>query len=166
MPGLIFGAVRNGETALAGFGETAKGSGIEPDENSIFRIASVSKVFCGTVLGSLALEGKVKLTDPLEAHIDAGVNVPTKDGRTLRLIDLVGQTSGLPREVTRPASPPEDPFATNTKEVQFAEIQKDPYMFAPGTSAFYSNFGYDLLGVALSNAAGKALCRSPQGASA
>ncbi len=155
VPGLIFGAVRDGETALAGFGETAKGSKTEPDENSIFRIASVSKVFCGTVLGSLALEGKLKLTDRLETHIDAGVNVPTKDGRTLRLIDLVGQTSGLHREVTRPASPPEDPFATNTKDVQLAEIQKDPYMFAPGTSAFYSNFGYDLLGVALSNAAGK-----------
>jgi D-alanyl-D-alanine-carboxypeptidase/D-alanyl-D-alanine-endopeptidase len=36
-PGLIFGAVRNGETALAGFGEIRDGSGIEPDDNSIFR---------------------------------------------------------------------------------------------------------------------------------
>jgi serine-type D-Ala-D-Ala carboxypeptidase/endopeptidase len=155
VPGLIFGAVRNAETALVGFGETAKGNGIEPDENSIFRIGSVSKVFCGTVLGSLALEGKVRLTDPLQAHIDADVKVPTKDGRTLRLIDLVGQTSGLPREVARPAAPPKDPFATNTKEAQLAEIQKDPYLFPPGTSALYSNFGYDLLGVALTNASGK-----------
>lgn len=152
--GLIFGAVRNGETALVGFGETAKGNGIAPDENSIFRIASVSKVFCGTALASLVLEGKVKLTDPLQAHIGAEVTVPTKDGRTLRLIDLVGQTSGLPREVARPDSPPEDPFGTNTREVQIAEIQKDTYLFPPGTSALYSNYGYDLLGVALTNASG------------
>jgi D-alanyl-D-alanine-carboxypeptidase/D-alanyl-D-alanine-endopeptidase len=152
--GLVFGAVRNGETALVGFGETAKGNGIAPDENSIFRIASVSKVFCGTALASLVLEGKVKLTDPLQAHIGAEVTVPTKDGRTLRLIDLVGQTSGLPREVARPDSPPEDPFGTNTREVQLAEIQKDPYLFPPGTSALYSNYGYDLLGVALTNASG------------
>ena len=55
VPGLIFGAVRNGETALVGFGETRDGSGKEPDENSIFRIASVSKVFCGNVLGSLVV---------------------------------------------------------------------------------------------------------------
>ena len=48
VPGLIFGAVRNGETAFAGFGEIADGSGKEPDENSIFRIGSISKVFCGT----------------------------------------------------------------------------------------------------------------------
>lgn len=155
VPGLIFGAVRNGETALAGFGEIAKGTGLKPDENSIFRIASVSKVFCGAALGSLVLEGKVTLTDPLQAHMDAGVTVPTKEGRALRLIDLVGQTSGLPREVERPASPAEDPFGTNTKDVQLAEIQKAPYLFPPGTSAFYSNFGYDLLGVAVANASGK-----------
>lgn len=155
VPGLIFGAVRNGETALVGFGETRDGSGKEPDENSIFRIASVSKVFCGNVLGSLVVDGTVGLTDPLQAHLGEGVTVPSKDGRTLRLIDLVGQTSGLPRELNRPDSPPEDPFATNTPEVQLAEIQKDQYLFAPGTSAFYSNYGYDLLGTALSTAAGK-----------
>ena len=112
-------------------------------------------MFCGNVLGSLVVDGTVGLTDPLQAHLGEGVTVPSKDGRTLRLIDLVGQTSGLPRELNRPDSPPEDPFATNTPEVQLAEIQKDHYLFAPGTSAFYSNYGYDLLGTALSTAAGK-----------
>lgn len=155
VPGLIFGAVRNGETALAGFGETRDGSGKEPDENSIFRIASVSKVFCGNVLGSLVLDGTVGMTDPLQAHVGEAVTVPAKDGHTLRLIDLVGQTSGLPREVPRPPSPPEDPFASNTREAQLAAIQNDPFIFPPGTAAFYSNFGYDLLGLALTNAGGK-----------
>ncbi len=156
VPALIFGAVRNGETAFFGFGETSDGSAREPDENSIFRIASVSKVFCGNVLGSLVVDGHVGLTDPLQAYVGDGVTIPTKDGRTLRLLDLVGQTAGLPREVSRPDSPPEDPFASNTHAVQLAEIQKDdPFLFAPGTSAFYSNYGYDLLGLALSNAAGK-----------
>jgi D-alanyl-D-alanine-carboxypeptidase/D-alanyl-D-alanine-endopeptidase len=155
VPALIFGAVRNGETAFFGFGETADGSGKAPDENSIFRIASVSKVFCGNVLGSLVVDGTVGLTDPLQAHVGEGVTVPSKDGHTLRLLDLIGQTSGLPREVTRPDSPAEDPFASNTKEAQIAQLQSDPYMFAPGTSAFYSNYGYDLLGLALANAADK-----------
>ena len=156
MPGLIFGAVRDGETALAGFGEIRDGSGIEPDGDSLFRLASVSKVFCGAVLGALALEGKVGLTDPLQAHIGPGTTVPTRDGRTLRLIDLVTQTSGLPWDVPRPPSPPDDPFATNTREAQLAAIgQDDPFLFAPGTSAVQSNFGFDLLGLALTNAAGR-----------
>ena len=112
-------------------------------------------MFCGNVLGSLVVDGTVGLTDPLQAYVGEGVTVPSKDGHTLRLIDLVGQNAGLQREVPRPDAPPEDPFSTNTREVQLAELQKDPYIFAPGTSAFYSNYGYDLLGLALTNAAGK-----------
>ena len=76
VPGFIFGAVRNGGTAFAGFGETRDGNGKTPDENSIFRIASVSKVFCGAALGSLIINGTVGLADPLQAHVEPGVTVP------------------------------------------------------------------------------------------
>lgn len=154
VPGLIFGAVRGGETALVGFGETRDGSGKEPDENSIFRIASVSKVFCGTVLSAMAIDGLLGVTDPLEAYAGEGVTVPGKDGRTIRLVDLVTQASGLPREVPRPDSPAEDPFASNTREVAFAELLNDPFLYPPGTAVAYSNWGYDLLGAALATAGG------------
>jgi D-alanyl-D-alanine-carboxypeptidase/D-alanyl-D-alanine-endopeptidase len=154
VPGLIFGAVRGGETALVGFGETRDGSGKEPDADSIFRIASVSKVFCGTVLSAMAIDGLLSITDPLQAYAGEGVTVPAKDGRTIRLVDLVTQSSGLPREVPRPDSPAEDPFASNTREVAFAELLNDPFLYAPGTAVAYSNWGYDLLGAALSTAGG------------
>ena len=154
VPGLLFGAVRNGETALFGFGETRDGSGKEPDEDSIFRIASVSKVFCGTVLSAMAIDGLVAVSDPLQAYAGAGVTVPEKDGRMIRLVDLVTQASGLPREVPRPDSPAEDPFASNTREVAFAELLNDPFLYPPGTAVAYSNWGYDLLGAALATAGG------------
>jgi D-alanyl-D-alanine-carboxypeptidase/D-alanyl-D-alanine-endopeptidase len=80
------------------------------------------------------LDDKVGLTDPLQAHIGPGTTVPTRDGRTLRLIDLVTQTTGLPRSAPRPPPPPEDPLASHTKEAQLAAIQDgDPFLFAPGT---------------------------------
>src|SRR5215470_829562 len=118
VPGLVFGAVRNGEVAFAGFGETADGSKKEPDGDSLFRIGSISKAFCGSVLAGLLIDGKAQLTDRLQDHL-AGATVPEKDGRAIRLLDLVTQTSGLPREVTRPDAPPDDPFSTNTKEAAF-----------------------------------------------
>ena len=103
-PGLLVAAVRDGETAFAGFGEIAKGTGKEPQPDTLMRIASVSKVFCGDVLGSLAVEGKVALTDPVQAHLPADYTVPEKDGHVLRLLDLVTQASGLPaRSRTRRA---------------------------------------------------------------
>src|SRR5262249_61194159 len=66
VPGLIFGAVRNGETAFAGFGETADSSGNEPNGDSIFRIGSVSKTLFCTLLSAPVPAGKGRLTTPLQ----------------------------------------------------------------------------------------------------
>lgn len=154
-PGLVIAAVRDGETAVAGFGETVRGSGREPDGDTLLRIASISKAFCGDVLGSLAAEGGIALTDPVQDHLPPEYVVPQKDGRTLRLIDLVTQASGLPREVPQTGGTPEDPFGGNTVQAQIDGLKGDPYLFPPGTGASYSNWGYDLLGAALAHSEGR-----------
>ena len=156
-PGLVIGAVRDGETAFAGFGEISKGSGKEPDEHTLMRIASISKVFCGDLMGSMIVDGTIGPTDPLAKHLGQDWTVPEREGRTVRLIDLVTQASGLPREVpNQSGGTPDDPFAGNTYELSRMELSKaDPYLFAPGSGVFYSNWGYDLLGLALANAGGK-----------
>jgi D-alanyl-D-alanine-carboxypeptidase/D-alanyl-D-alanine-endopeptidase len=63
----------------------------------------------------------------------------------------------LPREVpNQTGGTPDDPFAGNTYERSKTELAKaDPYLFTPGTGVLYSNWGYDLLGLALSKAGGK-----------
>jgi serine-type D-Ala-D-Ala carboxypeptidase/endopeptidase len=155
-PGFVIAAVRDGETAFAGFGETVKGSGKEPEADTLMRIGSISKAFCGDVLGSMAADGTLGLTDELKAHLGPEYPVPVKDGRTLRLVDLVTQSSGLPREVpNQVGGTRESPFAGNTVEAQIAGLEGDALLFAPGTGALYSNFGFDLLGAALAHTSGK-----------
>jgi serine-type D-Ala-D-Ala carboxypeptidase/endopeptidase len=155
VPGFVLVAVRNGETAFAGFGNVAEKGGKTPDADTMFRIGSVSKVFCGEVLASMVLDGKVRFADRLQDRLGYDVNVPERTGHPIRLIDLVTQASGLPREVPREDGPPNDPFGTNTKEAQIADLKTDPLLFPPGTATFYSNYGFDLLGAALANAGGK-----------
>jgi serine-type D-Ala-D-Ala carboxypeptidase/endopeptidase len=148
-------AVRNGEMAFAGFGNTTDKAGKTPNADTMFRIGSISKVFCGEVLASMVLDGKVRFADRLQDRLGYDVTLPEKAGRPIQLIDLVTQASGLPREVPRADGPPNDPFATNTKEAQIANLKTDPLLFPPGTAALYSNYGFDLLGAALANAGGK-----------
>jgi serine-type D-Ala-D-Ala carboxypeptidase/endopeptidase len=155
VPGFMLVAVRNGETAFAGFGNVAEKGGKTPDADTMFRIGSVSKVFCGEVLASMVLDGKVRFADRLQDRLGYDVNVPERTGHPIRLVDLVTQASGLPREVPREDGPPNDPFGTNTKEAQIADLKTDPLLFPPGTAALYSNYGFDLLGAALANAGGK-----------
>jgi D-alanyl-D-alanine-carboxypeptidase/D-alanyl-D-alanine-endopeptidase len=154
VPGFILVAVRNGETAFAGFGMVTDNGDKAPDANTMFRIGSISKVFCGEVLASLVLAGKARFTDPLQDRLGYDVKLPERAGHPIRLIDLVTQTSGLPREVPRADGPANDPFATNTKDAQIADLKTDPLLFPPGTAALYSNYGFDLLGAALAHTGG------------
>jgi serine-type D-Ala-D-Ala carboxypeptidase/endopeptidase len=156
VPGFILVAVRNGETAIAGFGQVSDKAGKTPDGDTMFRIGSISKVFCGEVLASMVLDGKLHFADRLQDRLGYDVKLPEREGRPIRIIDLVTQTSGLPREVPRAdATAANDPFGTNTREAQIADLKADPLLFAPGSAALYSNFGFDLLGAALANSGGK-----------
>ena len=155
VPGFILFAARNGATAFAGFGSITDKGGKTPDADTMFRIGSISKVFCGETLASMVLDGKVRFADRLQDQLGYGVTLPEKAGHPIRLIDLVTQTSGLPREVPRADGPLSDPFGTNTREAQIADLKTDPLLFPPGTAALYSNYGFDLLGSALANAGGK-----------
>ncbi len=155
-PAFVIAAVRDGETAFAGFGETATGNGREPDADTIMRIGSISKVFCGATLASMVADGEIALTDRLQDRLGwEGVTLPEKDGRAIRILDLATQASGLPREVTMTPQPVDDPFAYNTRAAATADLAANPLLFAPGTGAHYSNFGFDLLGAALAHTGGK-----------
>lgn len=155
VPGLVIGAVRNGEVSVAGFGQVSDQEKRKPDGKTLLRIGSITKVFTGAVLASLVADSAVKFTDPLQKHLDWGVDIPSKTGKKIRLIDLVTHTSGLPREIERAPSPPDNPFQTITKEAMIANLRSDPLLFPPGTGALYSNFAFDLLAQALGNATRK-----------
>ena len=155
VPALIIGAIQDGETAVAGFGEISDGSGQAPDGDTILRIGSITKAFTGTVLASLVADGTVALSDPLQKHLDWGITVPIREGREIRLIDLATHTSGLPRELERPPGPPDDPFSGLTAEAYAKALAEDPLIYTPGTGAIYSNFAYDALSAALVAAANK-----------
>ena len=57
VPALVIGATRNGETVVRGFGEIAEGSGKEPDGDTLMRVGSITKVFCGATLASTQIGG-------------------------------------------------------------------------------------------------------------
>jgi serine-type D-Ala-D-Ala carboxypeptidase/endopeptidase len=155
VPALVIGAVRDGKTAVFGFGETSDGSGKAPDKNTMLRVGSVTKAFTGQVLASLVADGTVRFTDRLQDRIGWNVPIPKRGAHEIRLIDLATHSSGLPREVERKLGPLNDPFSTLTLEAYREALAADPLVFAPGTGVLYSNFAFEVLSAALSHAAGK-----------
>ncbi|WP_292523706.1 D-alanyl-D-alanine-carboxypeptidase/endopeptidase AmpH [Methyloceanibacter sp.] len=152
VPGLLIGAVRNGDTAIYGFGESSDG-GKEPDGDTVLRIGSITKAFTGQVLAALTADGTVSLTQRLgELAPDLGTG---KDPNVsaIRLIDLATHSAGLPRELPREPGPADDPLNTITRDGFVSWLNTEPLLYAPGTGVLYSNFAFDLLAIGLSDAA-------------
>jgi D-alanyl-D-alanine-carboxypeptidase/D-alanyl-D-alanine-endopeptidase len=153
--GMILAVVHGDDDVVVGYGETAKDSGKEPDGKSLVRLGSISKVFAGELLGGLAADGRLSLTDPLQRFAPEGIQVPGLDGRTITLLDLATHSAALPREL--PLQPPSGaaPFTWPTAADRYAWLANYSLPWAPGSVAAYSNVGFDLLGAALAAATGK-----------
>src|SRR5262245_65832924 len=60
VPALVIGAVRNGETTVAGFGKIRDGSDQAPDGKTLVRIGSITTAFTGAVLAGMVQNGSVR----------------------------------------------------------------------------------------------------------
>lgn len=149
VPGVIIAAVRKGETAVFGFGETVKGNGKAPGADTAIGVGSITKSFTGLALAQMAATGTVSLTDPASPLIDIVDALPERDGRPIRLIDLATHSAGTPRELA-----PVDGVRKYSDSSFAANLTDAPLLFAPGTGILYSNVGFDLLAMALSGAIG------------
>jgi serine-type D-Ala-D-Ala carboxypeptidase/endopeptidase len=152
-PGMVLVVVRGEDTVIQGYGETSEGNGSMPDETSLLRLGSITKVFTGEVLAALVNSGKVRLTDPLSQYAQRAP-VPSFGERQITLLDLATHSAGLPRDAGEfPANTA--PFTWPTRAELWEWLSQNPLHWAPGDVAAYSNAGFSLLADALTVAGGK-----------
>ncbi|MEZ5904800.1 MAG: D-alanyl-D-alanine-carboxypeptidase/endopeptidase AmpH [Geminicoccaceae bacterium] len=150
VPGLVIAGVRGDDSAVFGFGEIARGSGIEPDGDTRIGVGSITKSFTGLALAHLVAEGAVALTDPAGPYVGLVDDLPERGGHRIRMVDLATQSSGLRRELE-----PIDGVAKYSDASFAGNLAGDPLLFTPGTGVLYSNIGFDVLAMALSGVAGR-----------
>jgi CubicO group peptidase (beta-lactamase class C family) len=139
------GFVLHGKRYFFGYG-TVTPNGAAVDERSLFETGSIGKLFVGTVLAEMVLEGKVALEDPVLKFLPPSVTVPQKDGKKITLLDLATHHSGLPVEIP-------DPSVQDERGLMKA-LGSIPLDSTPGTTYLYSNLGAALLGFALAGVQG------------
>jgi D-alanyl-D-alanine-carboxypeptidase/D-alanyl-D-alanine-endopeptidase len=152
-PGMVLVVVRGDHSVVLGYGETEKGNGHQPDGKTLLRLNSVTKVFTTEVLASLAADGKVRLTDPLQRYA-GDVTVPTLGSHPITLLDLATHSAGLPREMGSAPSGA-NPRAWPTHADRWKWLPNFKLLWEPGTIASYSNIGFDLLADAMETSAGQ-----------
>jgi CubicO group peptidase (beta-lactamase class C family) len=154
--GLVVGFIDpRGNREYLSCGTMAK-NGEEPvDENSVYEIGSITKVFTGIALADMVLKGVVKLEDPAEKYLPETVKMPSRNGDKITLEHLATHNSALPRMPFnfRPKNP-ENPYADYTVKNMYDFLSAYNLQRDIGEKYEYSNLGMGLLGHILSLKAG------------
>ena len=157
--GMVVVLVRDNQTWMQSYGQTYPGSHQKPNADSLIRLCSLSKIMTTDLLVKLVADRRVSLSDPLQKFAPPNVRVPVltvrgQSSRPITLLDLATHTAGFPREIAYPSAD-SGHFTFPDYSFRWQWLPGYRLRFPPGTAAHYSNIGYDLLGDALSAAAGK-----------
>ncbi|MFD4974568.1 serine hydrolase domain-containing protein [Streptomyces sp. NPDC058424] len=135
VPSLVAAVVRDGRTVWHGARTSVDGQ--VPDQNTQYRIGSITKTFTAVLVLRLRDEGLLDLGDPLEKHLPGtGVGEAT-------VADLLAHTGGLAAESPAPwweRSP-------GSLRPELADVLgEEPLRHPVGWRFHYSNPGYTVLG--------------------
>jgi CubicO group peptidase (beta-lactamase class C family) len=124
---------------------------VRADEDTLFRIGSVTKQFTAAAVLWLADRGKLSADDPVTDYLP---DYPTH-GHEITLRHLLTHTSGVP-DYTELGPAWERVQAHVLSDAELVALWRDlPLHFAPGEHWRYSNSGYYLLGMVIEVVSGK-----------
>jgi CubicO group peptidase (beta-lactamase class C family) len=153
-PGAVLGVIVDGELVwvkAAGVREKTNNAPVTND--TVFRIASMTKSFTAMALMKLRDEGKLSLDDPVSKYVPELANLPypTSDSQVLTIRHLLTHSEGFPED-----NPWGDRQLAQSDETMRAWLKSGiPFSTSPGTAFEYSNYGFAILGQIVAKASGR-----------
>lgn len=146
-------AIRSGDEVVLdhtwGAADATTGEPLRPDH--LFRIASHSKSFTATAVMRLVEAGRLRLDDPVGAHV-GGLAGSALASRTVR--ELLGHQAGVIRDGERGDFWQLDgPFPD--EETLLAELREAGEVYGANEHFKYSNYGYGVLGLVVEAVTGE-----------
>lgn len=153
VPGAAWAVIIDGEVAHAGqHGYRELETKTPVDQDTVFRIASMTKSFTAMAILKLRDEGRLLLDDLAERYVPelAGLQYPTADSPRLTIRHLLSHSGGFPED--NPWG--DQQLAISDDEMAALMRQGIPFSNPPGMTYEYSNYGFAILGRIVSRVSG------------
>jgi serine-type D-Ala-D-Ala carboxypeptidase/endopeptidase len=147
--GIVAVVSGNAGSRLFTYGASGAADDRKLDGDTVFEIASITKVLTALTLAAMVERGEVAMSDPVAKYLPPSVKVPAYEGQPITLLDLATYTSGLPILPDNFTGP------NYTVDEFYAFLSGYTLTYRPGTHYQYANAGFGLLGHALARRAGK-----------
>ena len=160
------GIVKDGKTYTRHYGEIDKGKGNKANNFTLFEVASITKLFTGTLMAKAVLDGKIKLDDDIRKYITGSYPNLQFNGTPVTIKDLVSLKSGFSSDLPDRselfknrndslAFKVEKLEKAYTKEQFFKDLKSIKVETLPGTVYNYNNGTVQLAAHILENVYGK-----------
>lgn len=146
--GIVVGVIDANGRQIFSAGKLSDKDPRKPDANTLFEIASVTKVFTTLLLANATWQNKVQLDDPISKFLPKDIKTPIRNGKEISLLNLATHTSGMPRFPDNYDSQTFDNNYTVSQMYDYVSLFKPEVDF--GKRFKYSNTGIALLGNILS----------------
>src|SRR5207248_11710798 len=93
--GIVVGVIDPQGRTIISYGHRNAGDARPLNGDTVFEIASVTKVFTALLLADMVEKNEVALSDPASKYLP-DIKLPERNGRSITLADLATHTSGLP----------------------------------------------------------------------
>lgn len=157
-PSIAVGVIDSNGVHFYNYGKTKNENGKIVDQETIYEIGSISKVFTSLLLAEMISEGKIKLDDPIEKYLP-NIKVPDYNGVKITFRHLATHNSSLPRlpDNLLSTGDPTNPYIHFDERMLLDFLAKHKLLSEPGTKYEYSNLGAGLLGYILTKQSGMTL---------
>lgn len=128
-------------------GETKLGNGVLPDEQTIFELGSITKIFTATLLADMVFNQKLlALDDLVQPYYDklapGSVKLPTYGKQGIKFVHLATHTAGFPDD---PDNLKAGGPCNYVPKLMYEALSALKLPQAPGEVASYSNLGFGTL---------------------
>ena len=150
-PGAAIAIVKNGRIIFGkGLGVKAHGSHESIDEHTVFRIASVSKTFAGTLTGKMVNEGFLSWEDKVQYHFPGFKLKIPEHAQTMEVGHILSQSTGIIQHAYTN-------FIEEGKDLEtmISALEDVKLMVEPGKVFSYQNVAYGIIEPVLESATGK-----------
>jgi CubicO group peptidase (beta-lactamase class C family) len=153
-PGLSLGILHDQDLIWAkGYGFSDLAKKIPATPSTVYRIASISKLFTTTAIMQLRDAGKLQLDDPVAKYLPwFKIKNVHPEGPAITIRHLLTHTSGLPREA---AGVNWSDLTMPKREEMIRRIGEQETVFPAETEWKYSNFGLTLAGEIVASVSGE-----------